>query len=86
MVVYLVIKIDSPIFTTKARKTLIDLGELQWKDINPYIFGSMIQAVVIPDYSSDLGMNYTSVENILKRIKPLFLDELYEEFANAITV
>jgi hypothetical protein len=79
-------KISSPRFTAKARKTLIELGELQWKDINPDIFGSMIQAVVIPDYRSDLGMHYTSVENILKLIKPLFLDELYEEFENATTV
>ncbi len=79
-------KIDSPIFTIKARKTLIDLGELQWKDINPDIFGSMIQAVVIPDYRSDLGMHYTSVINILKLIKPLFLDELYEAFENATTI
>lgn len=79
-------KISSPRFTSKARKTLIELGELQWKDINPDIFGSMIQAVVIPDYRSDLGMHYTSVANILKLIKPLFLDELYEEFENATTV
>jgi hypothetical protein len=78
--------ISSPVFTTKARKTLIDLGELQWKDINPDIFGSMIQAVVIPEYRSDLGMHYTSVENILKLIRPLFLDELYEEFENASTI
>ena len=78
-------KINSPIFTAKARKTLIELGGLQWKDINPDIFGSMIQAVVIPEYRSDLGMHYTSVENILKLIKPLFLDELYEEYENAIT-
>lgn len=78
--------INSPVFTTKARKTLIDLGELQWKDINPDIFGSMIQAVVIPEYRSDLGMHYTSVENILKLIRPLFLDELYEEFENASTI
>jgi hypothetical protein len=78
--------ISSPVFTTKARKTLIDLGELQWKDINPDIFGSMIQAVVIPEYRSDLGMHYTSVENILKLIKPLFLDELYEAFENASTI
>lgn len=76
-------KINSPKFTAKARKTLIDLGELQWAAINPDIFGSMIQAVVIPEYRSDLGMHYTSVENILKLIKPLFLDELYEEFENA---
>lgn len=78
--------ISSPVFTTKARKTLIDLGELQWKDINPDIFGSMIQAVVIPEYRSDLGMHYTSVENILKLIRPLFLDELYEVFENATTI
>jgi type II restriction/modification system DNA methylase subunit YeeA len=31
-------------------------------------------------------MHYTSVENILKLIKPLFLDELYEEFENASTI
>ncbi len=79
-------KVSSPKFNTKARKTLIDLGELQWKDINPDIFGSMIQAVVIPDYRSDLGMHYTSVANILKLIKPLFLDELYETFEKATTV
>ncbi len=79
-------KIDSPRFTAKARKTLIDLGELQWKDINPDIFGSMIQAVVDKDYRSDLGMHYTSVENIKKLIYPLFLDELYEAFENSTTV
>jgi hypothetical protein len=79
-------KIDSPIFSAKARKTLIELGELQWKDINPDIFGSMIQAVVDKDYRSDLGMHYTSVENIKKLIKPLFLDELYEQFEIATSV
>lgn len=79
-------KIASPIFTVKARKILIELGDLNWKDINPDIFGSMIQAVVIPEYRSDLGMHYTSVPNILKLIKPLFLDELYEEFENSKTI
>ena len=72
--------ISSPKFSSKARKTLKELGDLQWKDINPDIFGSMIQAVVIDEYRSDLGMHYTSVPNILKLIKPLFLDELYEEY------
>lgn len=79
-------KINSPLFTSKARKTLIELGGLQWAAINPDIFGSMIQAVVIPEYRSDLGMHYTSVENILKLIKPLFLDELYEAYENATSV
>jgi len=40
----------------------------------------MIQAVADPEERSDLGMHYTSVPNILKLIKPLFLDELYDEF------
>lgn len=78
--------ISSPIFTAKARKILVELGELNWRDINPDIFGSMIQAVVIPEYRSDLGMHYTSVPNILKVIRPLFLDELYEAFENSKTV
>lgn len=72
--------INIPVFSAKARKVLIELGELNWKDINPDIFGSMIQAVVLDEYRSDLGMHYTSVPNIFKLIKPLFLDELYEEF------
>lgn len=79
-------KFNSPIFTAKARKILVELGELNWRDINPDIFGSMIQAVVIPEYRSDLGMHYTSVPNILKLIKPLFLDELYEAFENCKTI
>jgi len=79
-------KIDSPTFTAKARKILVELGELNWRDINPDIFGSMIQAVVIPKYRSDLGMHYTSVPNILKLIKPLFLDKLYEAFENSTTI
>ncbi len=70
----------APVFTAKARNILLELGELNWRYINPDIFGSMIQAVVIPEYRSDLGMHYTSVPNIQKLIKPLFLDELYEEF------
>jgi hypothetical protein len=78
--------IDSPKFNAKARKILTELGDLNWRDINPDIFGSMIQAVVIPEYRSDLGMHYTSIPNIQKLIKPLFLDALYEEFENCKTI
>ena len=70
----------SPKFTKEARKIIIDCGELHWSEINPDIFGSMIQAVVNPAYRSGLGMHYTSVPNIMKVIEPLFLNELYEEF------
>ncbi|OFL77141.1 DNA methyltransferase [Corynebacterium sp. HMSC077B05] len=72
--------ISVPTFTGKARQHLIELGTLNWKDINPDIFGSMFQAVVTPVQRSDMGQHYTSVPNILKTIEPLFLDELKEEF------
>ncbi len=72
--------IKSPKFTKEARKIIIECGDLDWSEINPDIFGSMIQAVVNPAYRSGLGMHYTSVPNIMKVIEPLFLNELYEEF------
>lgn len=72
--------IECPKFSKKARQMLINSGELEWADINPDIFGSMIQAVADPEERNNLGMHYTSVINIHKLIKPLFLDELYDEF------
>ncbi|MEA1913833.1 MAG: type IIL restriction-modification enzyme MmeI, partial [Campylobacterota bacterium] len=69
-----------PKFTTKSRNILIDIGGLDWSEINPDIFGSMIQAVVTPEHRGDMGMHYTSVPNIMKVMQPLFLDELNEEF------
>jgi len=72
--------IPSPVFSTKSRRMLIECGsELDWSDINPDIFGSMIQAVVHPDQRGGMGMHYTSVTNIMKVIEPLFLNDLYEE-------
>ncbi len=78
--------IKVPLFSAKSRQILIELGNLQWKDINPDIFGSMIQAVTTGEERSKLGQHYTSVPNILKLIKPLFLDELYKELEKATTV
>ncbi|MEQ5792242.1 class I SAM-dependent DNA methyltransferase [Muricauda sp. NFXS6] len=72
--------IVSPQFTKEARKIILECGDLDWSEINPDIFGSMIQAVVNPAYRSGLGMHYTSVPNIMKVIEPLFLNELYDEF------
>src|SRR5690606_39421090 len=63
-----------PKFSQKSRQILLDSGELDWSEINPDIFGSMIQAVADPSERTNLGMHYTSVQNILELIKPLFLD------------
>ena len=59
-----------------ARTYLLHAGTLNWKQINPDIFGSMIQAVADDEERGALGMHYTSVPNILKVLNPLFLDDL----------
>jgi hypothetical protein len=69
---------DSPRFSRTARAYLLRAGELDWKEINPDIFGSMIQAVADDGERGELGMHYTSVPNILKVLNPLFLDDLRE--------
>lgn len=67
---------EVPRFTRMARTYLQHAGGLNWKQINPDIFGSMIQAVADDEERGALGMHYTSVPNILKVLNPLFLDDL----------
>jgi hypothetical protein len=67
---------EVPTFTRAARSYLLRIGELNWRQINPDIFGSMIQAVADKEQRGSLGMHYTSVPNILKVLNPLFLDSL----------
>ncbi len=67
---------DVPRFTRMARTYLMHAGALKWREINPDIFGSMIQAVADDEERGALGMHYTSVPNILKVLNPLFLDDL----------
>lgn len=62
--------------SARSRKLILECGALNWRDINPDIFGSMIQAVADGDLRSSVGMHYTSVPNIRKVIDPLFLDDL----------
>ena len=77
-------KLTIPKFNYKSRKLLIECGgELNWSQINPDIFGSMIQAVISDEHRGGNGMHYTSVPNIMKVINPLFLDALNEEFKKA---
>ena len=76
---------DVPTLSWKARRLLLKCGDLNWAEINPDIFGSMIQAVISPELRSSLGSHYTSVSNIMKLIQPLFLDDLYAEFVEART-
>lgn len=74
---------ETPKFTKIARSYLLHVGNLDWKRINPDIFGSMIQAVADDEERGSLGMHYTSVPNILKVLNPLFLDDLREHLEEA---
>ncbi|MBD2394094.1 DUF559 domain-containing protein [Cyanobacterium aponinum FACHB-4101] len=67
-------------FDSEMRQMLLKASALDWGKISPAIFGSMFQAVMNPQQRRNLGAHYTSEKNIQKVIKPLFLDDLYEEF------
>ncbi len=67
-------------FDSEMRKLLLECCALDWSKISPAIFGSLFQSAMNPVERRTLGAHYTSEKNILKLIKPLFLDELWKEF------
>lgn len=72
-----------PVLSFRTRLLMLKCGEYDWKRINPDIFGSMIQAVVAPEMRAGLGIHYTSVTNIQKVIRPLFLNALVDEYTKS---
>lgn len=77
-------RIDMPSFTTDMRNQLIECCLFNWKDISPAIFGSLFQSIMDKQARRNLGAHYTSEENILKTIDPLFLKDLRDEFKQAL--
>lgn len=79
--------IATPTFDHNMRHTLLDAARNNdWDQINPAIFGAMFQNVMQesgPKKRRELGAHYTSEANILKVIKPLFLDDLRSEFESS---
>lgn len=73
-------RLESADFDSRMRESLIECCELDWSKISPAIFGSMFQGVMNEKERRNLGAHYTSEENILKLIHPLFLDDLWAEF------
>ncbi len=67
-------------FDSRMRQQLLDCCALDWSKISPAIFGSLFQSVMNEKERRNLGAHYTSEKNILKVIRPLFLDELWAEF------
>ena len=65
------------------RKALLETCRFDWGQISPAVFGSMFQTVKTKEARRHLGEHYTTEENILKTIEPLFLDELRERLEAA---
>ncbi|MDR1872235.1 MAG: class I SAM-dependent DNA methyltransferase [Deltaproteobacteria bacterium] len=72
-------------FDAKMRQNLLECCDFNWDKISPAIFGAMFQGVMTAKERRTLGAHYTSEENILKLINPLFLDDLWREFDHVKT-
>ena len=70
-----------PSFDASMRKTLLATCQFDWSNISPAIFGALFQSVMDPKARRALGAHYTTEKNILKVIEPLFMDDLWAEFA-----
>lgn len=69
-----------PAFDSTMRQSLISACYFDWSRISPAIFGSLFQSVMDKDKRRGVGAHYTTEKNIMKILKPLFLDALHEEF------
>ena len=72
-----------PAFDRAMRETLLDAAGLDWSRISPAIFGSLFQSIMDKEARRNLGAHYTREANILKALRPLFLDALAAELAAA---
>lgn len=72
--------VEIPFFTSDMRNRLIEACYFNWSAVSPAIFGSLFQAVKDKKARRSLGEHYTTGTNILRVIRPMFLDELEAEF------
>lgn len=77
-------RFNIPYFDSESRKLLLNCCYFDWSSVSPAIFGSLFQAVMDKEKRRHIGAFYTSEKNILKCIKPLFLDQLYEELKDHV--
>ena len=73
-------RLEIAAFNSTMRKTLLKSCTLDWSQIKPEIFGAMFQSVKDKEKRRELGEHYTSETNIMKIIRPLFLDDLWDEY------
>ena len=71
--------VRTPVFDAAMRTMLLDAARHDWSGVSPAIFGSLFQSVMDAKERRAKGAHYTSEDNILKVIGPLFLDDLRAE-------
>lgn len=69
-----------PAFTKEMRAVLLRACAFNWDAVSPAIFGALFQSVMDKEHRRSQGAHYTTEQNILKVIEPLFLDDLRAEF------
>lgn len=79
-------RVTLPVLNADFRTTVLEACDRDWASISPAIFGSMFQSVRDAETRRQFGEHYTSEENILKTLNPLFLDELRAEFEHIRTL
>lgn len=67
-------------FDRDMRNALLGCTRFDWSRISPAVFGSLFQSVMEPRQRRQIGGHYTNERDILKVVRSLFLDELWEEF------
>ena len=70
-------------FNRAMRESLLKCADFDWAAISPAAFGSLFQGIMDAKTRRELGAHYTSEADILKLIRPLFLDELRAELEAA---
>lgn len=73
-----------PQMTSEILEAITDASQdFDWREISGVIFGGVFEGTLNPETRHAGGMHYTSVENIERCLKPLFLDELWDELHEA---
>jgi len=75
--------IEIPVFNKAMREELLACCHFDWGRISPAVFGSLFQSIKSKEARRELGEHYTTEENILRVIEPLFLAELRRELVNS---
>ena len=63
------------------RAALLDACRFDWSGISPALFGALFQSMIDPADRRAHGAHCTNEKNTLRVIEPLFMDNLWAEFA-----